>query len=195
MTPAAPPGRVQDEARQLGLRYWNLNAETGGHVMIMGAAPPADASEGTAAMYVITSYYRVHERSPASTELAIHPCGRCATPARYPVHRAGRCPRPVAGVSAAPKVAALHGGGVSLAAAADAFLSTPRTANPNTHRAYASAIDRTITRLGRDRPLAEIADAESARHVASGCPSLPAASLIDRRPLVSLSSACWTMIS
>ncbi|GAA3511725.1 integrase [Streptosporangium album] len=63
-------------------------------------------------------------------------------------------------MSAAPKVAALRGGHVSLAAAADAFLATPRTANPNTHRAYASAIDRVIARLGRDRSLAEISDAE-----------------------------------
>ncbi|WP_406314658.1 tyrosine-type recombinase/integrase [Streptosporangium sp. NBC_01639] len=59
-------------------------------------------------------------------------------------------------MSAAPKVAALRGGHVTLAAAADAFLATARTANPNTHRAYASAIDR----LGRDRPLAEVTDAE-----------------------------------
>ncbi|WP_344921676.1 site-specific integrase [Streptosporangium oxazolinicum] len=63
-------------------------------------------------------------------------------------------------MSAAPKVAALRGGNVTLAAAADAFLAIPRTANPNTHRAYASAIDRTIDRLGRDRPLAEVADTE-----------------------------------
>ncbi|MGW0810286.1 hypothetical protein [Nonomuraea sp. NPDC002799] len=63
-------------------------------------------------------------------------------------------------MSAAPKVAALRGGHVTLAAAADAFLATARTANPNTHRAYASAIDRTIDRLGRDRPLAEVTDAE-----------------------------------
>ncbi|MFI7640463.1 hypothetical protein [Nonomuraea sp. NPDC049400] len=63
-------------------------------------------------------------------------------------------------MSAAPKVTALRGGGVSLAAAADAFLATPRTANPNTHRAYASAIDRVIALLGRDRPLADVTDAE-----------------------------------
>ncbi|MGP3960529.1 tyrosine-type recombinase/integrase [Nonomuraea sp. 3N208] len=63
-------------------------------------------------------------------------------------------------MSAAPKVAALRGGRVTLAAAADAFLAAPRTANPNTHRAYASAIDRVIDRLDRDRPLAEVADAE-----------------------------------
>ncbi|MEU3169583.1 site-specific integrase [Streptosporangium sp. NPDC006930] len=63
-------------------------------------------------------------------------------------------------MSAAPKVTALRGGGVSLAAAADAFLATPRTANPNTHRSYASAIDRVTALLGRDRPLADVADAE-----------------------------------
>ncbi|WP_236051970.1 tyrosine-type recombinase/integrase [Nonomuraea cypriaca] len=63
-------------------------------------------------------------------------------------------------MNAAPKITALRGGGVTLVAAADAFLATSRTANPNTHRAYASAIDRTIERLGRDRPLAEVTDAE-----------------------------------
>ncbi|MFI7642710.1 tyrosine-type recombinase/integrase [Nonomuraea sp. NPDC049400] len=45
-------------------------------------------------------------------------------------------------MSSAPKVAALRGGYITLAEAADAFLTTLRTANPNTHRAYASAIDR-----------------------------------------------------
>ncbi|MEV6868525.1 site-specific integrase [Streptosporangium subroseum] len=63
-------------------------------------------------------------------------------------------------MSAAPKISALRGGHITLAAAADAFLATPRTANPNTHRAYASAIDRVTTLLGRDRPLAEVADTE-----------------------------------
>ncbi|MGI5490345.1 tyrosine-type recombinase/integrase [Microtetraspora malaysiensis] len=63
-------------------------------------------------------------------------------------------------MSAAPKISALRGRHITLAAAADAFLATPRTANPNTHRAYASAIDRVTTLLGRDRPLTEIADAE-----------------------------------
>ncbi|MFD8558003.1 tyrosine-type recombinase/integrase [Streptosporangium canum] len=58
------------------------------------------------------------------------------------------------------KVAALRGGHVTLAAAADAFLATPRTANANTHRAYASAVDRVTALLGRDRPLADVADAE-----------------------------------
>jgi len=63
-------------------------------------------------------------------------------------------------MNAVPKITALRGEGVSLAAAAHAFLATPRTANPNTHRAYASAIDRTIDVLGRDRPLADVTDAE-----------------------------------
>ncbi|WP_235995406.1 hypothetical protein [Nonomuraea montanisoli] len=55
---------------------------------------------------------------------------------------------------------ALRGGHVTLAAAADVFLSTPRTANSNTHRAYASAIDRVITLLDRDRLPAEVSDVE-----------------------------------
>ncbi|MGW4667196.1 tyrosine-type recombinase/integrase, partial [Streptosporangium sandarakinum] len=63
-------------------------------------------------------------------------------------------------MSAVPKVTALRGGGVSLAAAADAFLATPCTANSNTHRAYASAIDRVAALLGRDRSLADVTDAE-----------------------------------
>ncbi|MFI7049831.1 tyrosine-type recombinase/integrase [Streptosporangium sandarakinum] len=63
-------------------------------------------------------------------------------------------------MSAVPKVTALRGGGVSLAAAAGAFLATPCTANSNTHRAYASAIDRVIALLGRDRSLADVTDAE-----------------------------------
>ncbi|MBF8193049.1 site-specific integrase [Nonomuraea sp. K274] len=63
-------------------------------------------------------------------------------------------------MSSAPKVAALRGGYITLAEAADAFLATSRTANPNTHRAYASAIDRVTALLGRERPLAEVADAE-----------------------------------
>ncbi|WP_246645069.1 site-specific integrase [Nonomuraea ceibae] len=63
-------------------------------------------------------------------------------------------------MSAAPKITALRGEGVSLAVAADAFLATPHTANPHTHRAYALAIDRVTTLLGRDRPLADVTDAE-----------------------------------
>ncbi|MEV3986862.1 hypothetical protein [Nonomuraea sp. NPDC049758] len=63
-------------------------------------------------------------------------------------------------MSPVPKITALRGEHVTLAAAADAFLATARTANPNTHRAYASAIDRVIALLGRDRPFADVADTE-----------------------------------
>ncbi|MBB6347233.1 integrase [Nonomuraea muscovyensis] len=59
------------------------------------------------------------------------------------------------------KITALRGDGIALAEAADEFLSTHRVANPNTHRAYASAIDRTIAAIGgRDRLLADVTDAE-----------------------------------
>ncbi|MEV7010859.1 hypothetical protein [Streptosporangium sp. NPDC051022] len=63
-------------------------------------------------------------------------------------------------MSAASKITVLRGEHVTLAAAADAFLATARTATPNTHRAYASAIDRTIALLGRDRTLADVTDTE-----------------------------------
>ncbi|TMR88834.1 hypothetical protein [Nonomuraea basaltis] len=49
-------------------------------------------------------------------------------------------------------VTALRGPQVTVAAAADAFLSTPRFTNANTHRAYTGAIDRTCSLLGRERP-------------------------------------------
>ncbi|MFD0480434.1 hypothetical protein ACFQ0B_79140 [Nonomuraea thailandensis] len=63
--------------------------------------------------------------------------------------------------AAAAKVTAIRGAGATLADAADEFLATHRVANPNTHRAYASAVDRTIAALGgRDRLLADVADAE-----------------------------------
>ena len=51
-------------------------------------------------------------------------------------------------------VIAVRGGAVTLAEAADAFLSSPRTASPNTRRAYAGVIDRLAAELGPDRPLA-----------------------------------------
>lgn len=62
-------------------------------------------------------------------------------------------------MSAASKITTLRRQGVSLPAAADAFLATPCTANPNT-RAYVSAIDRVAALLGRDRPLADVTDIE-----------------------------------
>jgi hypothetical protein len=53
-------------------------------------------------------------------------------------------------------VTAIRGGAVTLAAAADAFLSSPRTASPNTRRAYAGVIDRLAAELGPHRPLAAV---------------------------------------
>ncbi|MCW2947136.1 MAG: hypothetical protein JWR24_3853 [Actinoallomurus sp.] len=56
---------------------------------------------------------------------------------------------------------AIRGSVITLAEAADEFLSTHRVANPNTHRAYASAIDRTIEAVGgRDCLLADVSDDE-----------------------------------
>jgi integrase len=84
----------------------------------------------------------------------------CATRARYPVHRS-RAGRPPVSAAAERKITALRGDGVTLAEAADEFLSTNRVANPNTHRAYASAIDRTIEQAGGGaRRLADVTDTE-----------------------------------
>jgi integrase len=44
----------------------------------------------------------------------------------------------------------------TLAEAADAFLSSPRAASPNTRRAYAGVIDRLVAELGPHRPLAAV---------------------------------------
>jgi hypothetical protein len=41
-------------------------------------------------------------------------------------------------------------------AAADAFLSSPRYANPNTRRGYTGVLDRLLAGLGASRPLAEV---------------------------------------
>ena len=47
-------------------------------------------------------------------------------------------------------------------AAADAFLSSPRYANPNTRRGYTGVLDRLLAGLGAGRPLAEISGEELA---------------------------------
>jgi len=64
-----------------------------------------------------------------------HPDGRF-----HPRSDEGRKDKPAAG-----DVAELRGGAVTIAEAADAFLSSPRTASPNTRRAYANVIDRTAS--------------------------------------------------
>ena len=63
----------------------------------------------------------------------------------------GRKAKPAAG-----DVTAIRGGALTLAEAADAFLSSPRAANPNTRRAYADVLDRLAAELGPDRPLAAV---------------------------------------
>ena len=47
-------------------------------------------------------------------------------------------------------------------AAADAFLSLPRYANPNTRRGYTGVLDRLLAGLGASRPLAEVSGEELA---------------------------------
>jgi len=60
----------------------------------------------------------------------------------------------------ANKVTAMRGKQVTLQAAADAFLSSPRCENPNTRRGYATVIDTLAARLGAGRELAEVDDTE-----------------------------------
>jgi hypothetical protein len=60
----------------------------------------------------------------------------------------------------AENIAVLRGELPTLRAGADAFLSSARMANPNTHRAYASVIDRMTGHLGPGRLLASVADGE-----------------------------------
>ena len=45
---------------------------------------------------------------------------------------------------------------------ADAFLSSPRYANPNTRRGYAGVLDRLLAGLGAIRALAEVSGLELA---------------------------------
>ncbi len=50
----------------------------------------------------------------------------------------------------------------TIQAAADAFLSSPRYANPNTRRGYTGVLDRLLAALGASRPLAEVSGEELA---------------------------------
>jgi hypothetical protein len=50
----------------------------------------------------------------------------------------------------------------TIQAAADAFLSSPRYANPNTRRGYTGVLDRLLAGLGASRPLAEVSGEELA---------------------------------
>lgn len=60
----------------------------------------------------------------------------------------------------AANVTAIGRAGVTLQAAADAFLSSPRCENANTRRAYASVIDKIVNELGSARQLADVSDSE-----------------------------------
>ena len=62
----------------------------------------------------------------------------------------------------ARKVTALRGKPVTLQAAADAFLSSPRCENPNTRRAYATVIDKLTAQLEPARQLADVDASEIA---------------------------------
>jgi integrase len=64
------------------------------------------------------------------------------------------------GIGMATKVAGPAADLVTLQVAGDAFLSSPRCANPNTRRAYAGVIDNLIAMLGASRPLAGVGDDE-----------------------------------
>ncbi|MGB8201230.1 MAG: site-specific integrase [Pseudonocardiaceae bacterium] len=52
--------------------------------------------------------------------------------------------------------------GPTLREAVDAFVSSPRCANPNTRRAYAAVLDRALDHLGPDRPLTRLSGDEVA---------------------------------
>ena len=71
--------------------------------------------------------------------------------APVPVAMTGRKSKPPSG-----EVTAIRGGAVTLAEAADAFLSSPRAASPDTRRAYAGVIDRLAAELGPHRQLAAV---------------------------------------
>jgi integrase len=60
------------------------------------------------------------------------------------------------GQQAGTAVTAARGSGVTLADAADAFLSSPRVDSPNTRRAYAGVLDRLAAELGPHRQLGDV---------------------------------------
>ena len=78
----------------------------------------------------------------------------------------------MAGQQEGAAVTAIRGGTVTLAEAADAFLSSPRAASPNTRRAYAGVLDRLAAELGPGRQLAAMPGDEIAaalRRLWDGC--------------------------
>ena len=73
----------------------------------------------------------------------------------------------MAGQQAGTDVTAIRGGAVTVAEAADAFLSSPRADSPNTRRAYAGVLDRLAAELGPGRLLAAVPGDEVAAHCAA----------------------------
>jgi len=111
------------------------------------------------------SCYPVHHAGlvPESCGLCQFPGG--ATPAGYPVHRRE-------GRRMAQRIRALRPAGASsVCAAVDAFLSSPRVANPNTRRAYAGALE---PQPCRDHRLAHLVPARRT--------GLPVAARVQRTP-------------
>jgi integrase len=62
----------------------------------------------------------------------------------------------MAGQQTGTAVTLIRGGTVTIAEAADAFLSSPRAASPNTRRAYAGVLDRLAAELGPGRRLTAV---------------------------------------
>ncbi len=58
--------------------------------------------------------------------------------------------------AATANLTTIRGATITLAEAADAFLSSARMGNPNTRRAYAGALDRLAAELGAGRQLAAV---------------------------------------
>ncbi len=82
----------------------------------------------------------------------------------------------MAGQRAGTTVTGIRGGAVTVAEAADAFLSSPRAASPNTRRAYAGVLDRLAADLGPARQLAAVPGDEIAgalRRLWDGCAPAP----------------------
>jgi len=78
----------------------------------------------------------------------------------------------MAGQQAGTAMTAIRGGAVTLAEAADAFLSSPRVGSPNTRRAYSGVLDHLAAELGPGRQLAAVPGDEIAgalRSLWGGC--------------------------
>ena len=120
-----------------------------GVVGILWGHPQAEVSHpaGPRPEGVITDYYPVHALRLRDHHQR-HPRRRsCATRARYPVHQAGRA-------MTTDKTA------ITVRAAVDRFLASPRCRQPTTRRSYGGTLDRVAGQVGPGRPLREVAGDE-----------------------------------